>query len=65
MKQTFLVMLTDDERWALDTAAVFAQERRKMPEHIERDVVAKIGSAIEKLRSAKPDSDTERKGGDA
>ena len=47
------MLLTEQDRWALDTAAVFAQERRKMPEHVERDVVARIGSAIEKLRSAR------------
>lgn len=52
MSDNVWVSLTKDELWALDTVAVFALEKRKMPEHIEMGVTPKLGNAIAKLRKA-------------
>jgi hypothetical protein len=53
---TVTVTLTNDERWALDSAAVMAIERRPIPahwfktSHLERN----LATASAKLRSATP-----------
>jgi hypothetical protein len=52
MIERITVELTPDELWALDTAAIYALEKRTMPTHIEMDVRPKLGSAIKALRTA-------------
>lgn len=50
------ITLTNDERWALDTVAVFAIENRPMPEHFTRDGSLRhhLATASAKLRAAAP-----------
>ena len=52
MIERITVELTPDELWALDTAAIYALEKRTMPAHIEMGVRPKLGSAIKALRDA-------------
>ncbi len=52
MIERITVELTPDELWALDTAAIYALEKRTMPTHIEMDVRPKLGSAIKALHTA-------------
>ncbi len=52
MIERITVELTPDELWALDTAAVYTLERRRMPTHVEMDVRPELGSAIKALRDA-------------